>query len=412
MTWVDIVFFSYIFIGLYMTSLMLIIYFSNRHQLFSYPPGKPEPVSIVMPCYNEEKTIGAAIESLLALDYPKEMIEIIIVDDRSKDQSAEIVRGYALRYPQVRLIVNGRNSGGAAEPTNIGVKAARFNYVAVADADSTPQPHALIRMIGFLQTDPKVGGVTCAVLARHPRTFIQRLQAIEYSMIAWARKLLDCVDSVYVTPGPFALYRKDVLFKIGLFDTKNLTQDIEIVWRMYTYGYMARMCLATQVYSETPERFRQWWKQRLRWNIGGTQTLLKYKSYLFKKGMLGAFIIPYFSFSLFIGLVGLGMYTYLITRRLLVWGLSTQYSLYGSATIVRLSELSFSPSLLNFFGVVLFLLGIFFTFFGLGIMKESRTGHKNIFNIMFYLIVYLIVYPFVMITGLYKIVRGTYSWGK
>lgn len=412
MTWIDWVFFFYIFVGLYMTSLMIFIYFPNRKRIFGYEPGVAEPVSIVMPCYNESKTIGAAIESLLKLNYPNDMIEIIVVDDQSKDNSAEIVRRYAQKYSNVRLIVNERNSGGAAEPTNIGIKAAKYDYIAVADADSTPEPDALIKMIGFLQKDSSVGGVTCAVVARHPSRFFQKIQALEYAMIAWTRKLLDFVDAVYVTPGPFALYRKDVLFKVGLFDIKNLTQDIEIVWRMRLHGYRARMCLATRVASETPERFKQWWKQRVRWNIGGTQTLLKYKRYVFRKGMLGAFIIPYFSFSLFIGLIGLGMYFYLISRRVLIWTLSTKYSIYGSATLVRLNELSFAPSLLNIFGGLLFLLGIFFTFFGLGVMREKRTGFRNILNIMFYMIVYLVIYPFIMITGLYKLARGSYSWGK
>ena len=98
MNWVDLVFFFYIFVGLYMLSLFVFIYFPNRGNLFSYPRGKIEPVSIVMPCYNEAETIGGAIESLLKLNYPKEMIEIIVVDDKSKDNSAEIVRRYTKKY--------------------------------------------------------------------------------------------------------------------------------------------------------------------------------------------------------------------------------------------------------------------------------------------------------------------------
>ena len=70
--------------------------------------------------------------------------------------------------------------------------------------------------------------------------------------------------------------------EIGLFDTKNMTQDIEIVWRMHNFGYKARMCLATQVYTSTPSKFRQWWKQRVRWNMGGTQCLIKHRNSLNK----------------------------------------------------------------------------------------------------------------------------------
>jgi len=251
---IDGVFFFYVFLGLYMASLFIFIYLGNRKTLWEYPKGKPEPVSIVMPCYNESKVIGGAIESLLKLNYPKKMLEIIIVDDRSTDNSAEVIRRYAKKYRNVRLIVNERNSGGAAEPTNIGVRAAKYKYIAVADADSTPERDALIKMIGFLQEDKRVGAVTCSILTQHQKTIFQKLQDLEYGVIAFTRKLLDSVDSVYVTPGPFALYRKKDLIKIGLFDPKNMTQDIEIVWRFLSRGYIARMCLATHVYSDTPEK--------------------------------------------------------------------------------------------------------------------------------------------------------------
>jgi cellulose synthase/poly-beta-1,6-N-acetylglucosamine synthase-like glycosyltransferase len=123
-----------------------------------------------------------------------------------RDNSVKVVQKYVDRYPgKIRLIVNSRNSGGAAEPTNIGVKAAKYDYICVTDDDSAPEPDALIKMIGFLQNDSKVAAVTCAVMARGSRTFMQKLQMIEYSIIAWNRKLLDFIDAVYVTPGPFLL---------------------------------------------------------------------------------------------------------------------------------------------------------------------------------------------------------------
>lgn len=410
MTPIDFIFFFYMFIGLYMLSLFTFIYWPNRKKMYDYPKGKPEPVSIVMPCYNEGEHIGEAIESLLNLDYPKDMIEIIIVDDVSKDNSVEIIRKYTKKYKNVRLIVNKKNSGGAAEPTNIGIMAARYRYIAVADADSTPARDALLKMIGFLQKDKQVGGVTCAVLAKPPKTFMQRLQAIEYSVIAFNRKLLDLVDAVYVTPGPFALYRKKTLIEAGLFDRNNMTQDIEIVWKMLAKGYVARMCLATYVRSATPTRFRDWWRQRIRWNIGGTQTLIKYHGLVFKRGMLGAFIIPFFSISLFIGLVGLGLLTYLMTRRFLVAYLSAKYSIYADTAIIRLQDLSFAPSVLNFFGIVLFLFGVALTFLALSITKPHRLENNNIFNVMFYILIYLAIYPFIMLTALVKLVTGRYSW--
>lgn len=410
MTIIDFIFFFYMFVGLYMLGLLVLIYLQNRNELFDYPRSEVVPVSVVVPCFNAEKTVGNTLDSVLNLNYPQEMLEIIVVDDKSTDGTVEVVKKYLSKYRNIRLVVNKHNSGGAAEPTNIGVRIAKHDIIAVADDDSMPVSGALRKMLGFLQNDDKTSAVTCAVLARNPRKFMQKLQSIEYAVISWSRKLLDCIDAVYVTPGPFALYKKKRLLEVGLFDTKNLTQDIEIVWRLRAHGYKARMCLDAQVYSETPRKFGAWWRQRIRWNIGGTQTILKHKKLFFRKGMLGGFILPFFSFSLLMGLIGLGLFVYLIFRRFFVSYLATKYSLYGNTAILRLQDLSFNPSLLNYFGVVMFILGGIFTLYGLGVMKESQQGRNGFFNIAFYMVVYLTVYPFIMVVALYKLARGNYSW--
>jgi len=409
-SFVDGVFFFYMFVGMYMLSLFIFIFIQNRDKMFHHPKSKPEPVSVIIPCFNASSSIGNTIESVQNLDYPKEMIEIIVVDDRSTDHSVEIIKRYIKKYGNVKLIINKRNSGGAAEPTNLGVKAAKHKFIAVTDDDSAPQPDALKKMLGFLQEDEKNAAVTCAVLVRKQEKFIQKLQAIEYLVIAFGRKLLDLIDSVYVTPGPFALYKKKALLEVGLFDTKNLTQDIEIVWRLIAHGYKAKMSLSAKVYSDAPKKFKVWFRQRIRWNIGGTQSIIKHRKFLFKKGMLGAFIIPYFSFSLFLGIFGLALFTYLLIKRAIFYYLSTSQSIYAQSTILTLQDLTFAPSILNFLGAALFLIGGAFTVTVISIMKEPEVRNKNIFNIAFYLIVYLSIYPFIMITALYKLARGKYSW--
>lgn len=391
-----------------MTVLLILIYVQNRDKIFAYPKSKPVPVSIIVPCFNEGKTIGKTIQSLLELDYPKEMIEIIVVDDKSSDDSVATARQYEKKYKNVKVIVNKRNSGGAAEPTNIGIKAAKFDYIAVTDADSSPAKDALKKMLGFLQEDPKTAAVTCSVLVKDSRTWMQKLQEIEYKVIAFTRKLLDMIDAVYVTPGPFALYKKSALKEIGYFDTNNLTQDIEIVWRLRSHGYKAKMALSAHVHSESPIKFKHWWRQRIRWTIGGTQTMLKYKKYVFRKGMLGLFILPFFAVSLFLGLFGLALFTYLFARSFIVTYLSTKYSLAAQTTVLRLQELTFAPSILNFFGAALFFLGLGFTIFSLISIKDNVKA--NAFNVLFFQIIYLTIYPLITLVAITKLMRGKYSW--
>ncbi|MBU0977168.1 MAG: glycosyltransferase, partial [Nanoarchaeota archaeon] len=240
--------------------------------------------------------------------------------------------------------------------------------------------------------------------------WFQKLQAIEYKIIAFTRRLLDIIDAVYVTPGPFALYRKKALEEVGYFDPNNLTQDIEIVWRLRIHGYKARMCLPAQVHSESPKKFRQWWRQRIRWSIGGTQTNFRYMKYAFSNGMFGFFIIPFFTTSLFLGMFGLALLAYLLIRNALQTYLATQYSIAAQATLLRFDELTFTPSILNFFGAALFFLGIGFTLFSLASMKDTHFRKANTFNIALFQLIYLTIYPIVTLVAIIKLLRGKYSW--
>jgi biofilm PGA synthesis N-glycosyltransferase PgaC len=85
----------------------------------------------------------------------------------------------------------------------------------------------------------------------------------------WGRKVLDYIDSVYVTNGPFSVYRKKFVQQVGGFDPKNMTEDIEITWNLLSKGYKTKMSYSTTVYTIVPSEIKQWIKQRVRWNVGG-----------------------------------------------------------------------------------------------------------------------------------------------
>ena len=137
-------------------------------------------------------------------------------------------------------------------------------------------------MIGFFD-DSKVGAVTSTVLVRNRNNFILKLQSIEYKVIKFSRKLLEFLDSIYVTPGPLAIYRKSAFDKVKGFDENNLTEDIEITWHLQLKGYKIKMSVPSRVYCVSPTRIKEWINQRNRWNIGGLQTVSKYRKNFLKK---------------------------------------------------------------------------------------------------------------------------------
>ena len=268
----------------------------------------------MIPAFNEEDSIRGTVESVLKSDY-KNLIEVIIINDGSKDNTLKIALELREKFSNVKVL-NKENSG-KADSLNQGIKFAKGELIAVVDADSYPDEHAISSMAGFFN-DEKVGAVTTRILVKTKDNFLRKMQAIEYKVIAFTRKLLDFLDSIYVTPGPMALYRKSALEKIHGFDKRNMTEDIEATWHLIHDGYDVRMSFIAKSATVAPDTLKKWYKQRIRWNIGGYQTILKYKNCFFRKGMLGFFILPFFSVSLVLGVFGLGILFYRLFRRFLV----------------------------------------------------------------------------------------------
>ncbi len=401
-----IIYLGYMFISIYFLSLFLSLYIKNRKELFDYPKTKKKyTISVLVPAYNEEKTIENTIKSIFSSGYPVK--ELIVLNDGSKDNTGNIVKKLLKKYPALKLI-NKENSG-KGDSLNQGIKIAKGDLVAVVDADSYPANNSFGKMIGFFD-DSSVGAATCVFVPRNRNNFFEKLQVIEYNVIAFTRKLLGYVDAIYVTPGPLALYRKSALEEIGGFSTKNMTEDIEATWHLAYEGYKRKMCLATYATTTVPNKFKPWYKQRRRWNIGGLQCISQYKGCFLKKGMLGFFILPFFVMQLFLGLIGLTIFFYLITTRIISNYIFAKYSIDVGTPLVTMNDFFITPSFLNYLGVILFIAGTVFTIMLLVVMKEKILRKQNIFNMFFYFIFYLSIYPFIMIAAVYHLFKGTGTW--
>ncbi|MFZ5955373.1 MAG: glycosyltransferase [Nanoarchaeota archaeon] len=409
MEWLSYVYLTYMFISLYFLSFFFLLYLKNRKYMFKFSVSTKNPsVSVIIPAYNAGKTIENTVNAIFDSDYSN-ILEVIVVNDCSKDNTKEVVENLQKKYPKLKLINNSKNLGNAAKAQNVGLKIAQGEIIAITDDDSYPAKEAIRKMIGFFESE-KVGAVTCPVLARNKDTFFEKLQAIEYNVIVIARKLLEYVDAIYVTPGPLGLYRKKALAEIGGFDEKNMTQDIEASWHLAVKGWERKMCLDTNVTTTVPSRFKDWFRQRQRWNIGGMQTIWKHKKEIKSRNIVGLFILPLFVLSSFLGLAGLSIFTYLIVNRVITEYLRIKFSFIADTAVVTLNQFYFTPSVLNYLGLVLFILGAIYTFGILFLMKEDLLNKRNIFNILFYMLIYLSVYPFVMVTAIWRLLKKDLKW--
>lgn len=271
--------------GLYFSSLYLAIfwllvlinkYFSQREEKnMSFQPM----VSVIVPAYNEEELIGNCIESLLALDYPKEKLELIVVNDGSKDGTQKECEKYA---GEIKLINLAKNSGTKAVPLNRGLSEANGEIVACLDADSVVVKQTLSRMLPYFDSD-EVAAVTPALKVFHPETMLQKLQWYEYLFAILLRKLMSLIDCIYVTPGPFSLYRLKVIEDLGGFSEQNITEDMEMALRIQAHHYKIRNAINAYVYTIAPDNLPELYRQRRRWYQGLLINSRLYKRVFFNR---------------------------------------------------------------------------------------------------------------------------------
>ncbi len=401
-----IIYLTYMFVSIYFLFLFLLLYFKNKKDVFDFPAAKKKyAVSVLVPAYNEERTIKDTIESIFDIDYP--IREVIIINDGSTDRTKEIAEELLRKYPKLKFI--DKKNTGKGDSLNTGIKMAKGELVVVVDADSYPAKDSFGKMTGFFD-DEKVGAATCVFVPRNKDKFWEKMQLIEYNIIAFTRKLLGCVDAIYVTPGPLAMYRKSVLEEVGGFDTKNITEDIEIAWHITQAGYKIKMTLSTDATTTAPNKLKTWYRQRRRWGIGGIQCISQYKKEFMKKGMLGMFILPFFILQFFLGLLGLGVFLYLITTRIISNYLFVGYAIPAGVPLMTMNDFYITPSFLNYLGIIIFAVGLIFSLLVLSVMKKTILKKQNILTILFYSMVYLSIYPFITISSVYNYFKRDKRW--
>ena len=408
MLFIDAVYLIFIFLSLYFSILFLLIFFDQRKELLKDELPKTYPLlTILIPVHNKEKDIEEVVKLIKASKYPQSKLKIIVINDASTDSSGEILK----KIKGIKVITNKENLG-KAKSVNKALQQVKTELVAVIDGDSFVDENALPLIVAKILEDEKVGAVTCAITAKEHKNFLQRLQDIEYSIIVWVRKLLQTVDSIYVTPGPLALYRTKVLREVGGFDAKNITEDIEIAWRVMYHKYKVRMALGAKVKVTTPAKLYDWWRQRLRWSMGGLQTLWKYRRTLFKKkyGMLGRFVAPFFLLSIFTSLSGFAVFVYMMSLN----SIKAVFAfLAPEAALHYFSDAFLLPSLYLYFGIIIFILSLVYVYFGLHTMdnkKYLRFKRLRILNLIVYLTLYITIFPIVLLVAMYRLSRGDMSW--
>ncbi len=278
-----------IYISLFASIFFLYTFFENKKNLNGKEPKEWPFVTIAVPTYNDADTIAKTVESLLALDYPREKLQLMIVENNnSTDGTYEIARQFESRGVEVYTIPQ----GGKGPALNFALAKARGEFFGGLDSDSVVEPDALKKLIAHF-TSKDIMAVTPALKVYSPKSFLGRIQQIEYMMGVFLRRVFASLDSIHVTPGPLTVYRKEFFDKYGNYDEHNITEDLEIAMRIQSKRFKIRNAMDANVYAANPETWSALARQRVRWYIGFIENMAKYKELFHPRhGVLAMYILP------------------------------------------------------------------------------------------------------------------------
>ncbi len=195
-------------------------------------------LSVICPIYNEEKYIAQFLDSLLKQDYPKEDMEILLVDGMSKDKTREIVGQYTQKYPFIRLIDNPQKIVPYA--MNRGIEASKGDIIMRLDAHASyQQDYFSVLVNGLTRLKADNVGTVCKtdVLNKTPKTLaIREVLSNKFGVgNSTFRTGIDCEQEVETVP--FGCWPREVFQKYGMYDVRLVrNQDIELNKRIIRGG--------------------------------------------------------------------------------------------------------------------------------------------------------------------------------
>lgn len=384
--------------SLLLVNVVLIIsgylyYIGNEHREVPPLPEDVPFVTLMVPAHNEGKVITQTVEALLALDYPHDRYEIIVINDNSSDNSGELLAKLQAKHQERHLIVintdNVIGGKGKSNALNIGFQQSRGEFIAIYDADNTPEKTALRYLVGEITHDPTLGAVIGKFRTRNRfASLLTRFINIETLSFQWmAQAGRWKLFKLCTIPGTNFIMRREIIEAIGGWDVKAIAEDTEISFRIYMMGYRIKFQPKSVTWEQEPQTLKVWFKQRTRWAKGNIYVIVKNIPLLFDRSAKRIhFDLLYF----------LSIYFLLLTSLIMSDVLLVLYALgLVHTTIAGLS------SFLWLLAVILFVTGTFITL----ITEKGEMRLSNLLIIMLMYISYCQLWMVVAAYGLYNYIK-------
>jgi cellulose synthase/poly-beta-1,6-N-acetylglucosamine synthase-like glycosyltransferase len=262
-------------------------------------------VSVIIPAWNEEVGVLKTIKSVLDNTYDN--VEIVVVNDGSTDNTSKEIRKFIKSVASNKsnkhwkkkkiTFVDNKVNGGKGNALNTGIKKSIGEIVLTIDADSILEKHAIENLINYYQ-DEKIDGVVGNVSVANSNSIVAITQKLEYLFGFYFKRSHAVMGAEYIFGGACASFRRTVFEKIGYYDEKNKTEDIEMTMRFRFNGYNCNYAEDVICYTEGASEVDGLIKQRERWKKGRMDTFIKYRSMFFSKDkrhnkFLTFFVLPF-----------------------------------------------------------------------------------------------------------------------
>jgi len=279
-----------------------------------YKPDKVESgedvnwpsVSVIMPAYNEEELIANAIDSIFAVNYPQDKIEVIAVNDGSEDMTLLYMQRARRRYGQKLRVVSFERNLGKRRALYSGMKLARGEVIVTVDTDGKIGRSALRNLVVPLIKDPEVAAVAGRVAVLNERAnFLTRMLAVRYAVsFDFGRAYQSVFGTVQVCPGALTAYRKAVLVPL-LKEWVNQKfmkipclhgEDRALTTFILKAGHLTKYQSNAIVYSKAPSRFRQMNRMYTRWTRSYIRESILFSRFMFSRYRTKRRILPILDF--------------------------------------------------------------------------------------------------------------------
>lgn len=350
-------------------------------------------VSILIPAHNEGKVIEKTLLAMINMNYPNDKYEIVVINDNSSDNTGEVIESVKQRFPYQNIVhikTDALTGGkGKSNALNNGYKNSTGEYIAVYDADNTPNPLALRYLIHSITSRGDFGAVIGMFRTRNKdKNWLTRFINIETLSFQWMAQAGRWeLLKLCTIPGTNFVIRRRILERIGGWDERAIAEDTEISFRIYQLGFKIGFTPLAKTWEQEPETVKVWIKQRTRWVSGNVYVLVKFlkEAHRTKNSKILFDLLYFFSVYFFF------LTSILVSDAIFLIGVFTDYKISITANFIPIWILSY----------LIFILQI-------SLAMSIEKGESNFKNIRLLLIMYFTYCQLWLIVA----VKGVYIYIK